>query len=499
MSGRAVRLASVIDSSVAKECSVPLINKKIEPERKDDDVEGQVGFKMTNIEEMRQRRKAPTQEEVRQKVKISLQDCFSCSGCITSAETVLVEHHNTDEVEKMLREHGSETIITISIQSLISIAELLTPKGTMDTLTSEIVENVILGTLQGISTVLKSRGAMSVVPLFISQLLSCESAYNELNEGRHDSSVKKSLLPVCPGWVCLCTKTYPDLTKKLSHSMSPMAIYGYYIRDILSKSQKKGSRYYHISVQPCYDRKLEAARPDLENTCDLVITSNELLSLMRKDPRSEDIIVNSIQDGIVNNLLEEKDLSKISWNGEFTENPTFGPIIPYSCGGYVEYIVDRLTNDNYTLLERKEIGKHEKLTMLQGPNREIVTLAYVASLSGIYNMTVSLKTDNSYDFVEAFACDAGCERGNGQTQYRGSALTRGLVLMDLLRAKKLKEGIKQWENQLPSEMLGVKGITLSNMYSKMSHIIKTRVTLEWKPAEQKPKDRNVIYSSELDW
>ena len=71
--------------------------------------------------------------------------------------------------------------------------------------------------------------------------------------------------------------------------------------------------------------------------------------------------------------------------------------------------------------------------------------------------------------------------------------------MDLLRTKKSKEGIRQWENQLPSEIFGVKEITLKNMYSKVSSVIKTRVSLEWKPAEQKPKDKNVIYSSELDW
>ena len=30
-------------------------------------------------------------------VKISLQDCLACSGCVTSAETVLLEHQSIGE------------------------------------------------------------------------------------------------------------------------------------------------------------------------------------------------------------------------------------------------------------------------------------------------------------------------------------------------------------------------------------------------------------------
>lgn len=36
----------------------------------------------------------PTKSEA-DPVKISLQDCLACSGCVTSAETVLLEHQST--------------------------------------------------------------------------------------------------------------------------------------------------------------------------------------------------------------------------------------------------------------------------------------------------------------------------------------------------------------------------------------------------------------------
>ena len=39
--------------------------------------------------------------------KITLNDCLACSGCITSAESVLVAQHNSDELIRRLRGAGS--------------------------------------------------------------------------------------------------------------------------------------------------------------------------------------------------------------------------------------------------------------------------------------------------------------------------------------------------------------------------------------------------------
>ena len=35
-------------------------------------------------------------------LKISLQDCLACSGCVTSAETVLLEHQSVQELLAVL-------------------------------------------------------------------------------------------------------------------------------------------------------------------------------------------------------------------------------------------------------------------------------------------------------------------------------------------------------------------------------------------------------------
>lgn len=56
-------------------------------------------------------------------VKVSLQDCLACSGCVTSAETVLLEHQSTDELLSALQSDKA-VIVSVSPQSRSSLGVL---------------------------------------------------------------------------------------------------------------------------------------------------------------------------------------------------------------------------------------------------------------------------------------------------------------------------------------------------------------------------------------
>lgn len=55
-------------------------------------------------------------------IKVSLHDCLACSGCVTSAETVLLQHQSRQEFEAKLREPGAVVVVSISPQSRTSLA-----------------------------------------------------------------------------------------------------------------------------------------------------------------------------------------------------------------------------------------------------------------------------------------------------------------------------------------------------------------------------------------
>lgn len=46
-------------------------------------------------------------------VEISLTDCLACSGCITSAETVLVQQQSTDEMMRVFDAQNVNKIVLI--------------------------------------------------------------------------------------------------------------------------------------------------------------------------------------------------------------------------------------------------------------------------------------------------------------------------------------------------------------------------------------------------
>ena len=46
--------------------------------------------------------------------QISLQDCLACSGCVTSAETVLIQQHSTAEFLKLFDDPLNQVVVAIS-------------------------------------------------------------------------------------------------------------------------------------------------------------------------------------------------------------------------------------------------------------------------------------------------------------------------------------------------------------------------------------------------
>ncbi|KAJ6749403.1 hypothetical protein OIU85_000083 [Salix viminalis] len=54
-------------------------------------------------------------------VKISLKDCLACSGCITSAETVMLEKQSLDDFLSNI-DKGKAIIVSLSPQSRASLA-----------------------------------------------------------------------------------------------------------------------------------------------------------------------------------------------------------------------------------------------------------------------------------------------------------------------------------------------------------------------------------------
>lgn len=237
-----------------------------------------------------------------QKVEISLSDCLACSGCITSAESVLVTQQSQEELlrvfreNKVLKEQGklAETkliVVSVSIQPILSLA-----------VSFNLKPNECAAKLSGY---FKRLGADLVVEMSIADDFALIEAQKEFIR-RYRSNVNDkvcNVLPMlassCPGyyqckltllylkcsylgWVCYAEKTHGSyILPYISTTKSPQQIMGSLIKQWV-RGKIGGRSIYHVTVMPCYDKKLEAARDDFfdketeSRDVDCVITASKV-------------------------------------------------------------------------------------------------------------------------------------------------------------------------------------------------------------------------------
>lgn len=114
---------------------------------------------------------------------------------------------------------------------------------------------------------------------------------------RQKEGVSSSMpLPVlsssCPGWICYAEKTHGSVLPFVSRVKSPQQVMGslvkYYLPSLIGQPEVKPSQIYHVSVMPCYDKKLEASRTQFTNEdgvrdVDCVLATSEIESMLGKE------------------------------------------------------------------------------------------------------------------------------------------------------------------------------------------------------------------------
>jgi len=259
--------------------------------------------------------------------QISLTDCLACSGCVTSAEAVLVSMQSHAEVLKELdsgpglrlcsdgiggiRAENMESggriyVASVSPQSRASIAATF---GVSEREAGYMIEQLLSGP-KGIKNRAVYRNAFQWVvdtntaremnlvlgaeELMESMRTNVTNGYTgSIEDGAATRQPSKPILTSsCPGWICYAEKTHPHILPHLSRLKSPQALMGTLLKTTLSR--KLGispDRIWHVAIMPCFDKKLEASREELTDAVwegtgtrgvrdvDSVITSKELLML----------------------------------------------------------------------------------------------------------------------------------------------------------------------------------------------------------------------------
>ncbi|XP_038066334.1 cytosolic Fe-S cluster assembly factor narfl-like [Patiria miniata] len=344
------------------------------------------------------------------KAQITLNDCLACSGCITSAESVLITQQSQEELLRVLEannklpeghEEKKLVVVSVSPQSRASLAARyhLSIQETARRLTGFLKE-------LGVHHVFDETFARDF------SLLQSQKEFVDRFRRREEKGTVPMLASACPGWVCYAEKTHGSyILPYISTTKSPQQVMGSLIKDYYSKqSGIRPHHVYHATIMPCFDKKLEASREDFYNDVystrdvDCVITSGEVEVMLDKEGLS-------LAD------MQPQDLDPmfpVSRDGQLVNH------IGGGSGGYLEHIFRYAAQElygvsvehiEYKTLKNKDF--REATLEVDGEIKLKFALAY--GFRNIQNLVQKVKRGRSpYHFVEVMACPSGCVNGGGQ-------------------------------------------------------------------------------------
>jgi iron only hydrogenase large subunit-like protein len=372
-----------------------------------------------------------------QPAQISLTDCLACSGCVTSAEAMLVSLQSHGEVLDTLdkwrswdgpREgytngvnggtngHTTEEsrifVATISPQVRASIAATY---GISIREASNMISQLLSGP-DGLAsggnhgshftwildTNIFREIALVAAAEEVAQLLEDPTRTVKGDGSALTDKPKKPILTsACPGWICYAEKTHPHVLPHLSRLKSPQALAGTLLKSVLAKKYGVDpSRVWHLAIMPCFDKKLEASRSELTSAVwsgsetepirdvDCVITARELISL-------------ASARGMDFGTLSRSPVPRIP----FPDSRINAFLFPHSrrkdadiaagtSGGYLYHILRRLQaehTDSQIQINRGRNADVVEYILLSSTGQNIVKLARYYGFRNIQNLVRKLK------------------------------------------------------------------------------------------------------------
>ncbi|XP_066588249.1 probable cytosolic Fe-S cluster assembly factor AGAP009023 isoform X2 [Prorops nasuta] len=350
------------------------------------------------------------------KVEITLADCLACSGCITSAESILISQQSHEELlrifqqkvqqQKSEREKSIFIVVSLAVQPVLSLAEnyKLEPEQCMKKLAGFFYE-------LGADCVLD----MTTADDF--SLLESAKEFVERFKAKEEGIKKKlpMLASSCPGFICYAEKTHGNfILPYISETKSAQQIMGSIVKYHLAEA--KGlppEQVYHVTLMPCYDKKLEASRDDFYNKergakdVDCVITTVEIQQMLN-------------EKNIALNDIYEANLKKPFGSYSNTIDNTLWGHSGSGSGGYADFIfryaARNIFHENIDTVKFKNLRNPDfQEAILEKDGKILLRFAIVNGFRNIQNIVQKLKRDKCpYDYVEIMACPCGCMNGGAQ-------------------------------------------------------------------------------------
>ncbi|NXD30917.1 NARFL factor, partial [Spelaeornis formosus] len=262
----------------------------------------------------------------------------------------------------------------------------------------------------------------------------------------HDKKALPMLASACPGWICYAEKTHGSfIIPHISTTKSPQQVMGSLVKGYFAEQQHlPPDRIYHVTVMPCYDKKLEASRPDFFNQeyqtrdVDCVITTGEVLKLLE-------------QEGVALADVDPAPLDTMMGAA-----PGLGGHAGGGSGGYLEHIFRHAARELFgihvgSIHYRQLRNKDFQEVTLERDGQVLLHFALAYGFRNIQNVVQKLKRGKCpYHYVEVMACPSGCLNGGGQIRLEGESSKEELQQVERLY-RSLKAEVPE-DNQAVREL-----------------------------------------------
>lgn len=225
---------------------------------------------------------------------------------------------------------------------------------------------------------------------------------------------------------------------------SPQQIMGVLVKKYLPQVLNiSGENIYHVTIMPCYDKKLEASREEFFNEVtqtrdvDCVITPSmfffvnyfhKLILFYYLAVEIEQMLQSTITH------LSETPLGSFDWPWK-TPAPQRNIWAHESSGsgGYSDYIfkhaLKEFFNEEINELNYNTIKNSDFREIIFERNGKALRFAIANGFRNIQNIVQKLKRGKSvYHYVEVMACPSGCLNGGAQIRPREGVHSRELIM-----------------------------------------------------------------------
>ncbi|KAG5513793.1 hypothetical protein PMAC_000831 [Pneumocystis sp. 'macacae'] len=212
-------------------------------------------------------------------------------------------------------------------------------------------------------------------------------------KNEYDNQILPLLTSACPGWICYAEKTHTEVLPYISRVKSPQQITGTIIKSKLTKAlNKQKHNIYHVSIMPCFDKKLEASREEFSENgardVDCVITTSEILEMLKDYSLDLQKIPEAPHDSLISCYMD----------ADIMEHPGS------SSGGYLIQILTFAAQELFNIDLTNANSTHNIIHIIR--NNDM--MEYI--LKGPDDL-VLLRMATCY---EVMACPSGCINGGGQ-------------------------------------------------------------------------------------